>query len=139
MSRRKRYLRNLGRTLPEPLALRTTTAWIRFEHESEPYGVFSYISDVRPKLSTSEEEELDEILDWFYDELDAPDDGLDHERFWFRAEAEVCVEQARRLAELVRGTGIPIVERRTDRVPGKIKWEDPDQVAVLTYRDAPRP
>ena len=47
--------------------------------------------------------------------------------------------QARRLTELVRQAGIPIVERRTNRVPGKIKWEDPDQVAVITYRDTPQP
>jgi len=44
----------------------------------------------------------------------------------------------RRLAYLVRGAGIPIVERRTTRVPGKARWEDRDQVAVITFRDAPR-
>jgi hypothetical protein len=40
---RKRYTRNLGRELPSPLPVRTTTEWVRFEHEREPYGVFSYL------------------------------------------------------------------------------------------------
>ena len=48
------------------------------------------------------------------------------------------MERARRLAELVRAADIPIVERRTRRVPGKVRFEDGHQVAVHTYRDAPR-
>jgi len=37
-----------------------------------------------------------------------------------------------------REAGIPIVERRTARVPGQVRWSDADQIAVVTYRDAPR-
>lgn len=139
MSRRKRYLRNLGRTLPEPLPRRTTTEWIRFEHETEPYGVFSYVRDAKAKLPEADIDEVELLMDWFNEWLDAPEDGLNEERFWFCAEADWTIRQARRLTELVRQAGIPIVERRTNRVPGKIKWEDPDQVAVITYRDTPQP
>ena len=39
MSRRKRYTRNLGRRLPEPLPVRTTVESVRFEHAREPYIV----------------------------------------------------------------------------------------------------
>ena len=83
MSRRKRYTRNLGRSLPEPLPVRTTAEWVRFEHAREPYGVFCYLPDVR-------------------------------------------------------SAHIPIVERRIRRVPGVVRFQDREQVAVLTFRDTPR-
>lgn len=140
MSRRKRYTRNLGRTLPAPLPRRTTERWIRFEHEREPYGLFSYADDARAALSAGDRHVLDGLVGWFADFLDAPTLSRDaEERFWFRAEASDHVARARDLADLVRRAGIPIVERTTHRVPGKIRWADPQQVAVLTYRDAPRP
>ncbi len=138
MSRRKRYTRNLGRKLKSPLPERTTIEWIRFEHEREPYGVFSYIKDAWEKASEEARGEMDDLRDWFSDHLHAPD-LLTIERFWFRAEASEYVLQARRLAALLRAAGIPIVERRTRRIPGKVKWEDHNQVAVRTYRDTPQP
>ncbi len=104
MTRRKRY---------------TTVEWIRFEHEDEPYGVFSYVSDARGILAPKERDEL--------------------ETLWFCAESVEHVAQARRLAALLNQAAIPIVERRTRRVPGKVKWQDDDQVAVRTYRDTPQP
>jgi hypothetical protein len=146
-----RYKRNLGRRLPAPLPVRTTTEWIRFEHEREPSGVFSYLSDARPHLAPAHRAELATLHAWFNAHLDAPGDGgdpgdaddaritLDTERFWFRAEASEHAARARRLAELVRAAGIPIVERRTRRIPGKVRWQDPHQVAVITYRDTPQP
>ena len=82
--------------------------------------------------------ELKAIRDWFREHLGAPDEAT-LERFWFRAEAVEHVDKARRLADIVRAAGIPITEHRTRRVPGKVKWEDSDQVAVFTYRDTPRP
>jgi hypothetical protein len=124
--------------LKSPLPVRTTVEWIRFEHENEPYGVFSYISDARANLAAESVRELNVLLGWFADHLHAPD-LLTVERFWFRAEASAYVAQAQRLAQLLRAAGIPIVERRTRRVPGKVKWQDHNQVAVLTYRDAPQP
>ncbi len=138
MSRRKRYTRNLGRTVRSPLPVRTTIEWVRFEHAHEPFGVFSYLSDAREALSVDALSRLEEVRDWFEEHLDAPEDA-DVERFWFRAEAALHIEYARRLADLVVLAGIPIVERRTTRVPGKVRWQDPHQVAVLTFRDAPRP
>jgi hypothetical protein len=75
---------------------------------------------------------------WFSEHLDAPE-VASVERFWFRAEAADHIARARRLAELLRDAGFPIVERRTERVPGKVRAEDPNQIAVVTYRDAPRP
>jgi hypothetical protein len=138
MSRRKRFTRNLGCRLKSPLPIRTTVEWIRFEHEKEPYGVFSYLKEAHEVLSAKMRGELDALRDWFEDHLDAPD-LLTIERFWFRNEAKEYVARAQRLATILRAAGIPIVERRTRRVPGKVKWEDQNQVAVRTYRDAPQP
>src|SRR5690349_18715772 len=119
MTRRKRYTRNLGRTLRSPSPVRTTVEWIRFEHEHEPYGVFSYVGDAREILTYQECAELDVLLP----------DLLTIGRFWFRAEAAGHIAQARRMAALLTQAAIPIVERRTRRIPGKVKWEDDDQVA----------
>jgi hypothetical protein len=140
MSRRKRFTRNLGRTLPAPKALRTTRCWLRFEHQDEPYGVFSYRREARQRLSEGERAEMDDLMVWICERLDAPEeDWLDQERFWFRAEASDVISKVRRLVELVCEAGFPIIERRSNRVPGKVRWQDRDQVAVLTYRDTPQP
>lgn len=98
--------------------------------------MFSYLDDAReakPELKN----EIDRTLDWFERWLDAPTE-LDHERFWFKADAQEYVGMARELARLVRSAGIPIVERRIRRVPGVVRWQDRHQVAVLTFRDTPR-
>jgi len=141
MSRRKRYTRNLGRKLPEPLPVRTTKEWVRFSHETEPYGVFSYVSELCEALGWKERAEVEEIMAWFNEHLDAPNDdiGLDNERFWFCVEATEHVDKTRRLAQLAKQANVPIVEFRTKRIPGKVKWQDPEQVAVITYRDSPGP
>lgn len=138
MSRRKRYTRNLGRVLGSPLPVRGTVEWIRFEHEREPFGVFSYLDDAQKNLGTGLRAEVDDLCEWFEEHLDVPDHFL-RERFWFKAEAREYVDRAKRLAQLVRRAGIPMVERRTHRIPGKVRWQDEHQVAVLTYRDAPQP
>jgi hypothetical protein len=132
MSRRKRYTRNLGRRLKSPLPVRTTVEWVRFEHEREPYGVFSYLREAADLLPAEARTELRALRNWFNDKLGAPDEAT-MERFWFRAEAGEHIEKARRLSDLVRAAGIPIVEHRVRRVPGKVKWEDAEQVAVFTY------
>jgi hypothetical protein len=138
VSRRKRFTRNLGRQLGAPLPVRTTAQWIRFEHAHEPYGIFSYLSDARANLDAALLRELEVLLVWFTDQLQAPN-LLTVERFWFRCEASAHVTRAQRLAAILREAGIPIVERRTRRIPGRVRWEDHNQVAVLTYRDAPQP
>ena len=140
MSRRKRYTRNLGRTLPSPQPVRTTEEWVRFESAHEPFGVFNYLSRAERRLSPARQEKVAALRRWFNENLDAPEDesGLTDERFWFRLEAREHVEKARELARLVSRTGYAIVERRIRRVPGKVKWEDEHQVAAFTYRDAPQ-
>jgi hypothetical protein len=138
MPRSKRFRRNLGRDLPSPKSVRTTIEWVRFEHAHEPFGVFMYLGRALRGLSPKKKERAETLERWFNDNLGSPSQAT-LERFWFRAEAEECIEKARELAKLVSRTGIPIVERRTRRVPGKVRWEDSHQAAVFTYRDTPQP
>lgn len=138
MPRSKRYTRNLGRTLKTPLPVRATMEWVRFEHEREPYGVFWYVPQALPGLPQEKRKKAESLWRWFADNLGSPGKTA-LERFWFRSEAVEHIEKARLLAMLVSATGIPIVERRIRRVPGKVRWEDTHQAAVLTYRDTPQP
>jgi hypothetical protein len=138
LSRRQRYTRNLGRAKKAPLPVRTTETWIRFEHALESDGFFSYLDEAREGLSVAEREELDALFRWFCENLDTPR-RFDLERYWFCAEAVEHVSRARRMIALLREAGVPIVERRTRRIPGKVRYRDGDQVGVLTYRDTPKP
>jgi hypothetical protein len=143
MSRRKRYTRNFGRKLPQPAPY--TVEWVRFEHEREPYGVFSYLNDAADKLPRRQLAELSRLRRWFCTHLDAPsdDDGLDQERFWFRAEASEYLDRARRMAELISRAGFPIVERRRiEHRPDLLaRYRDPYQIAILPryMNDRPLP
>jgi hypothetical protein len=139
MSRRQRYTRNLGRALREPTPVQATRAWIRYEHAHEPYGVFSFVNAACSRLDPKRRAQLEALNQWFHDHLFAPSAYLDEARFWFRAEAGGYAARARQMAALITQAGIPIVERRIARLPGHVRWQDPHQAAVLTYRDTPQP
>ncbi len=132
MSRRKRYTRNLGRRLREPLP--RSEEWVRFEHELQGFGVFSYLSDARARGSSRLTARIDRLRAWFNFWLDAPSDarGRDHEKFWFRAEASEHVDRARRLADLVTRAGFPIRELRVIHRSKLVRWQDAHQLAVRT-------
>jgi hypothetical protein len=147
MSRRKRYTRNLGRSPAERVPTRGRgSRYVRFAHAADPYGVFSYAKDARPSLAALDCDELDHLLQWFADHLDEPESMVpvraasddDRAVCWFRASARRHVTHARRLSILVRRAGIPIVERRSDDVPGLICSEDAHQLAVASFWE-PRP
>jgi hypothetical protein len=150
--RNKRYTRNLGRREVGPIPPRRPDAkYVRFEHVSERFGVFSYVSDARDQIGDEDRAELKALMDWFNENLDAPSRmvpfrpvGRRGHRYrwtettaicWFREEASEHVTRARRLAAIVRSAGIPIVERCVTRIPGKLCSEDDVQIAVEAYRD----
>jgi hypothetical protein len=132
VSRRKRYTRNLGRRLRVPLP--RSEEWVRFEHELEGFGVFSYLSDARRRGSTRLAARIDRLRAWFNLWLDAPSDDvrIDNEKFWFRAEAAEHLERARRLADLVSRAGFPIRELRVIQGSKPVRWQDAHQLAVST-------
>jgi hypothetical protein len=136
-----------------PLPVRSPDArYVRFEHSSERFGVFSYLSDARKQLDEELRVELRALMDWFNEHLEAPSRmvpfrpvGKRAHRYrwaettaicWFREEAAEHITRARRVAEIVRSAGIPIIERSVKRIPGKICSEDEFQIAVEAFRDA---
>ncbi len=60
MSRRQRYTRNLGRALTAPTSMQPEVVVVRFEHERELYGLFSYVSVAQENLPGAERRELAE-------------------------------------------------------------------------------
>jgi hypothetical protein len=132
VSRRKRYTRNLGRRLREPLP--RSEEWVRFEHELQGFGVFSYLDDARARGSSRLVARIDRLWAWFNLWLDAPSNAvkIDHEKFWFLAEAGAHVGRARRLANLVSQAGFPIRELRISPTGKRVRWEDAHQLAVST-------
>jgi hypothetical protein len=148
MSRRKKYTRNLGRARAERVPIRGAgTKYIRFSHRDEPYGVFSYLRDAKPRLSDSDREELKALREWFQTHLEEPDcfvpirvrrgraarEGEPTAVCWFRSSATEHVNRARRMSVLVRRARIPIIELRRDRVPGQVCSEDGEQLAVASF------
>jgi hypothetical protein len=130
VSRRKKYTRNLGRSSVERVPTRGAGArYIRFAHRDEPYGVFSYLGDAKPRLSDSDREELNALREWFQGHLEEPDcfvpirvrrgkaarEGEPTAVCWFHASAAEHVNRARRMSVLVRRVRIPIIEFRRDR------------------------
>jgi hypothetical protein len=145
MSRRMRYTRNLGRERPPSVPRQGTgSRFVRFVHAREPYGVFSYIGDARRRLDERERDQLDALVQWFREHLDEPSSMVPvHEPAaagdgpravcWFRASARAHVDRARRLAVLLRAAHIPIVERWSDVVPGRLCAEDTNQLATSPF------
>ena len=150
MSRRRRYTRNLGRTTHDRVPKRGAGhRYVRFAHRTDPYGLFSYLNDARPRLSEPDRAELEAIVGWFNENLDEPDcmvpvrvaargrraenDAEPSAVCWFKATARAHVARARRMAILVRRTGIPIVELRRDLVPGQICSGDAAQIAAASF------
>ena len=107
-----------------------TTRWVRFEHATEGQGIFACVQKAQPLLGPAEQEELDRVLHWFWLNLSLPH-GFDRsQRFWFRAESEVCIATARHMADLLRSAGVPIVERHVEGRGRLHGYADYDQVAA---------
>lgn len=129
---------------------------MRFEHATEVirgvvYGPFSYIGDAREILAGQDLVELNEVAQWFEDNLDEPERMVPfrnvgerrrrHEgmaRCWFREDAETHIGRARELVAILGRAGIAFVERWSERLPGKLCAGDGFQVAVVPYRDSER-
>ncbi len=131
---------------------------MRFEHASEVvrgvvYGPFSYLSDARARLRGDDLAALESLVRWFEENLEEPtrmvpfrDVGERRARrrrreaeaqCWFRADATVHLAHARALVALLERAGLPFVERRIARLPGKLCSEDAIQIAVVPHRDLP--
>jgi hypothetical protein len=139
-----------------PTPQREELRYVRFEHATETirgvtYGPFSYVDEARDLLIGSDRAELDDVMQWFNDNLEEPermvpfrDVGERRARrrkretmaqCWFREDADAHIARARELVAILGRAGFEFVERWSERLPGKLCAEDDVQIAVVPYRD----
>jgi hypothetical protein len=156
MSRRHRFTRNLGRRVPAATPQREELRYVRFENATEiirgvTYGPFSYVADARNILIGCDRAELDDVMQWFNDNLEEPERMVPFREVgerrarrrkreamaqcWFRDDAEAHIARARELVAILERAGFGFVERWSDRLPGKLCAADGFQIAVVPYRD----
>lgn len=75
-------------------------------------------------------------LDWFNENLDAPDD-LDEDSaiFLFKSDAGECIRRIWDLVWILRESGITSEMQRVER-PGRFVYEDAHQVAAIPWSDS---
>jgi hypothetical protein len=116
-----------------------------------PYGIrgglFAVAYELRKlnSLQAGDHEELCALLNWFEENLKIPS-RFTKSRYpraketavsWVRADAKDHVGQLRRLAALVRLSGMVVDELRTVR-PGYIVYQDEHQIVALPFSDTPQ-
>lgn len=156
MSRRVRFTRNVGRRVPSPAPRRDELRYVRFEHATEifegvTFGPFSYVADARKRLTGDDLAELEAVVTWFSDNLEAPERMVPfrdvgprrarrrkHDAMaqcWFREDAALHIAKARELVAILGRAGFDFAELWSDRLPGKVCAEDGIQIAVVRFRD----
>lgn len=76
--------------------------------------------------------ELRAELDWFRENLPAPDFDIDAAIFLFRPDAGECTRRIWNVVHLLRECGLP-VEMQTISNPGKVIYRDEFQIAVVPW------
>jgi len=101
----------------------------------QPQGLFvaAYTLLESGELSPDEYEQLHEILTWFSKNLRAPDVKSAKAIFWFKPDANDCVNKMWDLVQLLRFHGY-LVEMQKYRMLRKIIYEDSLQVAAVPSR-----
>ena len=78
---------------------------------------------------------VDKALEWFRRELHSPKLRNSRAIFLFRAEARDCMERIWVLSDALSKAGVQ-VEMQTVTRPGKLVYQDEQQVAAIPWRDA---
>lgn len=119
-------------------------AFIRLEvrdthHESgQLVGIFHAVRYLRDDdlLSPAELTVADQVFDWMWTHLDAPDQAIlaAHPRAvsWFRATATECLRQAELIAAILETHGQVVIRRHVDD-PGPLVYQDAVQVLALSH------
>ncbi len=142
--------------MPSPAPRRDELRYVRFEHATEifegvTFGPFSYVADARRRLTGDDLAELEAVVTWFSDNLEAPERMVPfrdvgprrarrrkHDAMaqcWFREDAALHIAKARELVAILGRAGIDFAELWSDRLPGKVCAEDGIQIAVVRFRD----
>jgi hypothetical protein len=110
-------------------------------------GLFSAAWKLRDEGDLDELEEAwyEDVVGWFNVNLTAPEENrlsarwseLDRVTFWFRDSATVYIQRMRAMQQMLTWHGVPSRVLRANR-PGRIVYDDSQQVAVLPFRDSVR-
>jgi hypothetical protein len=115
--------------------LRFTTDEVHAESR-QPVGIFHAVRYLRDDglLTDKQLEIANEVFDWLYDHLDAPDEHIlevnPEAVSWFRATATDHIVQAKRLIPILEDHGYQVTSVML-RDPGSIVYADPAQVFAL--------
>lgn len=85
-------------------------------------------------LLREEQDELDEICNWFNRHLKVPRIRVPQAIFWFKPDARACLDRAWQLAWCLRRHQVHVDLIRTRR-PGRVVYEDHQQVAAIPWTD----
>ena len=117
--------------------------FIRFQTEvrspltGRPLGLYRASVTLRADFELPDymDDLLEETLGWFNDNLNVP--RLDSQRgrpiFWFRTEADECLEKIWNMVAIFNEEGL-FVEHRTTLRPGHIIYHDDHQIAAIPDR-----
>jgi hypothetical protein len=111
------------------------------EYSNRPRGLLVTANELvdSGKLSPEEEAQLEDILDWFDENLPSPDIDKFQKRwyraiFWFKSEADDCISRIWEMAYLLEYHGY-LIEMQKCRKLGRIIYEDKFQVAAIPSKD----
>jgi len=111
------------------------------KNSNRPKGLFIKAGELlaSEKLSPEEQTRLEDILNWFNENLPKPDIANFRKRsyraiFWFKSEAEDCISRIWEMAHLLEYHGY-LIEMQKCRKLGNIIYEDKFQVAAIPSKD----
>jgi len=109
----------------------------RHEESGRRCGIFAAAYDVLESAATDPHhaQAVRDALRWFERELPVPDLRQKRAIFLFKSEARACMDHIWKLSDALSHAGV-WVEIQTIARPGRIVYQDEQQVAVLPWSDA---
>jgi hypothetical protein len=108
---------------------------------NQPKGLFITAGELlhSEKLSSEEQTRLEDLLNWFNENLPKPPISNFRNRsyraiFWFKSEAEGCISRIWEMAHLLEYHGY-LIEMQKCRKLANIIYEDEFQVAAIPSKD----
>jgi hypothetical protein len=128
----------MSATPPAPKPCRYVRLTVDHIHEESHQlaGIFAATYELLDsgRLTASQIEYFDWILEWFHDNLRIPRTLMTPRgMFWFKSSATGCIDVVWGLARLLRVHGVD-VRMMVTRDPGNIVYEDKHQIAAVARR-----
>jgi hypothetical protein len=107
------------------------------QESGQPVGIFHAVRYLRDDdlLSPAELTVADEVFDWMWTHLHAPDQAILDAHpaavSWFRATATECLRQAGLIAAILEAHGQRVIRRQAED-PGLLVYQDDVQVLALS-------